>query len=222
MSITLQKERKNIFSLSFGILNKSARATASYIDGNIIVTEIQEIVAPPAEWLPDMLQEIEEKSEKGWVCLIEDKTASLKTSAILYDFDEIGESRRTNLSVALDWYFSMQARGAIILREDMQRYVLKYGTDMSAVDLDDDDRGRIRYRLQWSHLTAGHRALLMCVAGAMMEEPLSERWMRVMAGNYKRMEKPNIFATLEAIKRLDMEKQAEFEKRWEADPDVLR
>lgn len=222
MNIALQSEKKNILALSFGVLNKSAKAIASYIDGNIIVTELQEIIDPPSRWLPDVLQEIEEKSAKDWVCLVEDKTASLRSSAILYNFDEMTESGRTNLQVALDWYFAMQARGALILREDMQRYALRYGSDMSVIDLDTDERGRIRYRLQWANLTAGHRALLMCVAGAMQEEPLSERWMRVMAGNYKRMEKPNIFATLDAVKRLDMQKQAEFEKRWEAVPDVLR
>ena len=222
MNLTLHNEKKNILTLSFGPLNKSARATASCIDGNLIVTEIKELTSEATEWLPELLQEIEDKTAKDWVCLVEDKTHSLKTTATLYDFDYMEEVGRTNLQIALDWYFAMQARGAIVLTEAAQRYQLRLGADTSVIDLETDERGRLRYRLQWANLLAGHRALLMCVVGAMLEEQLSERWVKVMAGSYKKAKEPDYFAIIRALRKADERKQMTFEQRWEADPDVLR
>ena len=40
---------------------------------------------------------------------------------------------------------------------------------------------RLVYDVDWNRMTGGHKAILMCVAGAVMELPFSDRWLNEFA-----------------------------------------
>ncbi len=213
MSLTLQSGQKFIMAVAFGnSLGKgSSIMYAAYKDGVLGVVKEQEILVAPDEWVGRMLEDVEEKLSKGWVCLIEDKTASFRTDAILYDFDALNDDGRTNLQTALDWYFALQARGGIVLKEGTERLALNLGGETDKLEADHDTKGRLIYRIDWTRLKAAHRALLMCVAGAVQEEPLSEQWMRAIAGNYPRAPRPPMYKIFKAFKEDDERRHLEFE-----------
>lgn len=180
---TPSESRKRIMTISLEGQQR-AQAFAMWDGERLIVLELREIVGDPETWLPDMLQDIDAKVESGWVVMVEDRTASFATAATAYNFDEMGENGRTKLQEALDWYFSLDGRGAIILGDGMERYAIRRGGEGGLVDCSTDEKGRLVYKIDWNRFCAGHKAMLMAVVGAVIEEPLSERWLRAM-GNVK-------------------------------------
>ena len=48
---------------------------------------------------------------------------------------------------------------------------------MAMVNFRHDEKGRLVYDVDWNRITGGHKAVLMCVAGAVMELPFSDRWL---------------------------------------------
>ena len=213
MSLTLQSGKKFIMAVAFGgsLGKASSIMYAAYKDGVLGIVKESEILQEPGEWVPELLEDVKEKISTGWVCLIEDRTASLKTDAILYNFDAMAEDGRTNLQVSLDWYFALQNRGAIVFPEGMEHISLKMGNATSKLESDYDVKGRLIYRIDWDTIKASHKAMLMCVAGAVMEEPLSERWMRIIAGNYPRAPKPYTYRIFSALSEYDNRRHLEFE-----------
>lgn len=178
---TPSDSRKRIMTISLEGQQR-AQAFAMWDGERLIVLELREIVGDPETWLPDMLQDINAKVESGWVVMVEDRTASFSTAATAYNFDEMGENGRTQLQEALDWYFSLDGRGAIILGDGMERYAIRRGGEGGLVDCTADEKGRMVYKIDWNRFGAGHKAMLMAVVGAVIEEPLSERWLRAMGG----------------------------------------
>lgn len=175
LTIALEGERK-------------VQAAAMYADSHLTVLEMNEITGDPDEWLEVMREDITEKTRKGWVTMVEDRTNSFPGEATSFNFDAICEDGRTYLQCSLDWYFAMQARGQIILEQYMERYTLRLNSQL--IDSNHDEKGRVVYAVNWREFTGGHKALLMCVAGATMEEPISERWIRTMTGARNRSKKP--------------------------------
>ena len=174
--------RKRILTVSLEG-ERRAQALAAWDGERLIVTDIQEFFGSPEDWLPVMLQDMEAKVDRGWVVMVEDRTGSFPSRATAYNFDAVGPDGRTRLQSALDWYFALAGRGALIIDPAVNRYALRLGGENDLIVRKADDRGRIVYDARWENISAGHKALLMCVAGAVMEEPLSERWMRVFAGS---------------------------------------
>lgn len=173
--------RKKILAISLEGTRR-AQAVGMWDGANLILTELRDITGAPAQWLPTMLEDVRAKVASGWVVLVEDRTHSFPADAILYNFDAAGPDGRTNLQSALDWYFALDGRGSIILDPTMKRYALRMGNATDMIDVAHDEKGRLVYRVNWLEFSAGHRALLMCVAGAVMEDPLSEHWMRRFVG----------------------------------------
>ena len=184
--------RKRILTVSLEG-ERRAQALAAWDGERLIVTDIQEFFGSPEDWLPVMLQDMEAKVDRGWVVMVEDRTGSFPSRATAYNFDAVGPDGRTRLQSALDWYFALAGRGALIIDPAVNRYALRLGGENDLIVRKADDRGRIVYDARWENISAGHKALLMCVAGAVMEEPLSERWMRVFAGSVKSVQKPAVW-----------------------------
>jgi len=199
------KKRILAISLEGG---RRAQAFAAWDGERLIVTDIQDITGNPDVWLPVMLQDIEAKVERGWVVMVEDRTASFPSLATAYNFDTVGPNGRTHLQCVLDWYLALEGRGALIINPAYSRYGLRFGGENDPVVRKADEKGRVVYDARWENLSAGNKALLMCVAGAVMEEPLSERWMRVFAGTIKPQEKSPGWPVFRAMRGL-YEKQSE-------------
>ena len=81
----------------------------------------------------------------------------------------------------------------------MERYAIRLSGELGLIDAGTDERGRLVYRVDWRKFNSGHKALLMCVAGAVMEEPLSERWLRVMARCSARKRNDDALAVMRTI-----------------------
>ncbi len=163
LSIALESERK-------------FRAHALYTDGVLVVTHCLPISGPPTEWKPQLLKDIEEKTEKGFAVIVEDRTHNFSPHAVSFNFDEIMDDGRTMLQHCLDWYYSLDAVGNLMLDRGVETHAIRKG-DMAMVNFQHDERGRLVYDVDWNRMTGGHKAILMCVAGAVMELPFSDRWL---------------------------------------------
>lgn len=133
------------------------RAHALYTDGVLVVTHCLPISGPP-----------------------EDRTHNFSPHAVSFNFDEIMDDGRTMLQHCLDWYYSLDAVGNLMLDRGVETHAIRKG-DMAMVNFRHDERGRLVYDVDWNRMTGGHKAILMCVAGAVMELPFSDRWLNEFA-----------------------------------------
>lgn len=171
---------KKILTIAFEG-TRVATAFAAFREGKLIIVKMQEIRGDVDEWMPVLQADVTLKVNNGWVVMVDDPTSSFPGDATHYNFNAITEGR-TNMQQALDWYFALESRGAIILDEAYERYTIRAGNANSLVDLKKNERGQLQYDVDWMRFSAGHKALLMCVVGACMEEPLSDHWMQAMTG----------------------------------------
>ncbi len=158
------------------------QAAAVYTKKTLIFTGMKDLTGSPDEWRDTIEEVIAERIARNWVVLVEDKTGSFSDKAILFDFDRMGDDGRTYLQQCLDWYFALQARGAIAFPEKMQRYIIRAHTEGAMLDFGHDEKGRLLYKVNWMQFTPGHRAMLMCIAGAILEDPASDRWLNHFLG----------------------------------------
>ncbi len=79
--------------------------------------------------------------------------------------------------------------------------------------IENDDRGRSVYHVNWTNFKSSHLVLLMCVAGAVLEEPLSERWVKEFAGNLPEPKQPNIWPVFRVMKNHWKSEQEKLEAR---------
>ena len=168
----MEDSRKRILAIALEGTSK-VQAMAVWDGQHLIVVELRDIKGNPEDWLEVMGRDIETKVQGGWVVMVEDRTASFSSLATSFNFDAPAEDGRTNLQRALDWYFALESRGGIILGEGMERYAIRLSGELGLIDAGTDEKGRLVYRVDWRKFNSGHKALLMCVAGAVMEEPLS-------------------------------------------------
>lgn len=128
----------------------------------------------------------------------------------------ISESGKTNLQTTLEMYFALQSRGQLIFEPHLKRHQITLGGPNDMAYLDTDDRGRGIYRINWTDFKDAHLALLMCVAGAVLEEPLSERWLKTFADKLPERKKPNIWPVISAMKNFWRSEQQRIEAKREA------
>lgn len=192
---------------------RPAQASAIYDGNNLYIMEINEISGDPYTWMQTMIEDTEKKSRAGWVVMVEDRTASFPPPATPWNFDAVLEDGRTKMQTAFDWYFTLLGRGSIIFEPTLKKYQLKMGGENDLVYAKNDDKGRLVYCVNWAEFKSGHRALLMCVAGAVMEEPLSDRWMNEFVGYLPKAKKPKVWPVFRTMKNLIRNQQADLENR---------
>ena len=208
-------QNKKILAVSFEG-PRPAQGAAMWDGKELYVKEIREIGVEAYAWIQTLMEDIEVKSGLGWVVMVEDRTASFASPATTWNFDSVGTDGRTNLQSALDWYFALNSRGQIFMEDRLARYKIGMGTgDQDMVYRKNDEKGRMRYEINWQQFTCGHRALLMCVAGAAMEEPLSERWIKTFTGKLPERKKPNIWPVISTMKNYWASEQQRIEKARE-------
>lgn len=208
-------QSKKILAVSFEG-PRPAQGAAMWDGNELYVKEIREIGVEAYVWIQTLIEDIKAKSELGWVVMVEDRTASFASPATAWNFDSVGADGRTNLQSALDWYFALNSRGQIFLEDKLARYKIGMGVgDQDMVYRKNDEKGRMRYEINWQQFTCGHRALLMCVAGAVLEEPLSDRWMTIFAGTYKKATPPPVWPVFRVMRELQEKRMRDIERQIE-------
>lgn len=177
--------RKKIMTVAFDSMRR-VRAQGVFEAGKLIVVDMADITGNPEDWIPPLQADIANKVANGWVCMVDDMTHSFpfsgEAAGVSFNFDAQDAGGRTMLQTALDWYFAMDSRGSIILGDGLERHAIRVGGENSLLDIRSDEKGRAVYVIDWRRFGAAHRALLMCVVGAVQEEPLSEHWLANLCG----------------------------------------
>lgn len=170
------KAEKKIMALSLeGAM--PMQVIAKYTEEKLVFAGARRIQGDPSEWMPGIETLIAEKIKDDWVVIVEDRTDSFSDMAVLWDFGAIMSDGKTAMQQCLDWYFALSSRGAIILPDEMSQFALRMHAEGSLIDMTNDDKGRLVYKVDWRRITCGHKAMLLCVAGAILEEPMSDRWL---------------------------------------------
>ena len=156
---------------------ESQRRAAAYglWDGEtLVVTHLVALTAPT--WRDDLRAECARRADAGFAVLVEDRAGDFSPRAASVSFDTVDEGGMTVFQRCVERTVSLEARGALVAPPEVARYVLRVG-DGGLVDVGHDERGRAVLRPDWTRITGAHRALLLVVHGAVMEPPLSERWL---------------------------------------------
>ncbi|MDE5832049.1 MAG: hypothetical protein K2H64_03540 [Desulfovibrio sp.] len=191
--------KKKILAVSCE-MGRPAQATASVAYDKLFIMDISEAPGNYRDWLETAMEDMEKKTAAGWVVMVADRTRTFPSSATSWDMNAIVEGKKTNLQIALEMYFALQSRGAIIFEPPALKHQIQLGGDTGMTYLENDDRGRSVYRVNWANFSSAHLALLMCVAGAFKEDPLSERWMKVFAGTIKKADPPLVWPVFRAMR----------------------
>lgn len=204
--------QKRILAVAFEG-RRPAQASAMWNGQHLYIKELREINEDRFVWTEAIKQVVEDKVRDGWVVMLEDRTFSFPGNATSWNFDVVGDDGRTNLQSALDWYFALQGRGQIEFTDATLRFAMKLGGEQDMIYAKNDERGRLVYCVNWPAFKSAHRALLMCVAGAVMEEPLSDRWIKEFCGYRPELPGPPIWPVFRTMRNLYKSQQEELERR---------
>lgn len=196
----MDAEKKKIFTLSLDSENRHM-ASAILFEGNrLAITHCVPVAGPPSQWREKMLVDIETKAAAGFAIAVEDRSGAFSPHATSVCFDDV-EDGRTLLQQSFDWWFSLKNSGNLLLDTSVTRYDMKAGEEGSLIDIRHDEKGRIVYHPNWMQFHGGHKAMLLCVAAAMLEEPLSARWIDAMLAGVSKQHPtpPSPFASWQAI-----------------------
>lgn len=176
--MTDDKNRIRIFTASLNAVMPH-KAYAVFDGTRIIVADIVPLQGGFSAWSDALISEVREKVASGWVALIEEKTDYVAQFGSKFDFEEESHEGKVNLYTALDYYFAIQNAGNVIMPDPVKRFLIRE----SHAEKLQDDKGRVKYSVNWEHFTGGHRALLLCVMAAVME-PVSDRYLGAFFGNF--------------------------------------
>lgn len=170
---------KQIFAVSLDSPQKHRAAATLFDDARLVITHCVPITGAPDVWRDKLKLEIAEKAQQGFAVIVEDRSGRFSPWASSFCFEDV-EDERTMLQHSLDWWFSLENSGNLILDRAVQRFAIRAGEEGGLIDIKHDDKGRLVYHPNWMAFTGGHKAMLLCVAAAMLENPLSERWIAAM------------------------------------------
>lgn len=166
------------------------KAYAVYDGESLIVTHVVEIKGLFGTWRDALIEEVQRRQAEGYVCIVEEKTDHIAQHASQFNFEDVDiETGRSHLYLALDWYFPMLELGNIVVAKELQKFMIRSGAEGQKIERGQDDKGRITYSINWSAFGSGHRALLLCVVGAMIE-PVSDRYVQEMLDAWVPIEEP--------------------------------
>ena len=156
-----------------------SKAYAVFNGEQLVIVRVDVIAGLFGTWRKPIIDEIVDKTAKGYVVLVEEKTDLIAQYATQYLLEDVEE--RSNLYDALDWYFALQDMGNLMADEEAKRFLIRAGGEGQRVEKKQDEKGKPYYAIDWPSFTGGHRAVLLCVVAA-MTEPLSDRYLEAMFG----------------------------------------
>lgn len=191
------------------------KAYAVYDGENLIVTQVDPIPSNDVAWKANLIAEVKDRAEKGFVVLVEERTEHIAKYGTQYLLDNVYDGR-TNFCDAMDWYFSLQATGNLLFHKSCEQYRISSGGEGQKVEQKTDDKGRVIYHVDWNSFHSGYRAILLCVVAA-MTEPMSGRYLNELFGPHIEEEKAldplrTFRAITEGVDRAKREWWAEYDK----------
>jgi hypothetical protein len=172
-------EALKIFTVSLAGLKKY-KAYAVWNGENLAITHVLPLKGAFGTWKASVIDEIQKKQAAGFTCIVEEKTDKIAQYASRFNLEDMDmESGRSNFYTALDWYFSLLETESLIMAKDYQSFVFRAGGEGQRVEKKQDEKGRVIYNINWEAFTPGHRCVLLCVVGAMIE-PVSQRYLEQM------------------------------------------
>lgn len=178
-------QTKSIFAVSLDSANRH-RAAATLMDGTrLFITHCVPIAGRFEVWRDSLRAEIEEKAANGFAVIIEDRSGRFSPYASCLDFADV-EDGATMLQHALAWWFSLEHSGNLILDPAVTRFAMRSG-EGGNIEIKSGDRGSFLYQPDWNQFHGGHKALLLCVIAAMMEDPFSDRHFQAMIAAFPKM-----------------------------------
>ena len=195
------KKPLKIFTASL-MAARRFKAYAVYDGERLAITHILPIVGPFGLFKQQLIDEVQAKVADGFAVLIEEKTEHVSQFANRTNLEEVNEDAgRSNIYMALDWYFPMLDVGNIIVAQEYQQFMIRTSGEGQKIEKKQDEKGRAIYSVNWSSINGGHRAMLLCVIAA-MNEPVSQRYVEEMLSAWLGGdEKPTPFGTVNAIIR---------------------
>jgi hypothetical protein len=198
---------KKIFAIS---LMGRERSKAYAVDNGeqLIIQKIVPIKGLYAQWKDALIEEIEERKQNDFICLVEEKTEHIAQHGSQINLEDIDiNENRINYYIALDWYFAMANMGNIIMPPDGQQFTIT----PQKVDPKRDEQGRTKYDVNWDQFSSGHRCVLLCVLAA-AQEPVSGRYMKELYGPEPVYE---LWDPLRSFKAVTIGVDRALEKKWD-------
>lgn len=174
----MNPESLKIMSISL-MSKQKAVAYAAFNGQQLVVTEVAQISGFFSTWRDKLIETVEEKVAAGYAVIVEERTDLIAKYGTQYLLEDIGDDGRVNLWESLDWYFALDDIDNMLFSDEAKRYHIASGSEGAKVDRVQDEKGRPAYKVDWSRLTGGFRAVLLCVVAA-MQEPLSDRYLKAM------------------------------------------
>ena len=210
----MKETKKKILAITCEMGNP-AQGTAIWDGQRLFIMDIAKASGDRFAWLEKALEDIEKKTAKGWVVMVGDRTRSFPPPATTWDMNATNPEGHTKLHAALEMYFALQSRRALVFEPNLKKFQIHLGGDNGMAFIENDDRGRSVYRVNWDKFESVHLVVMMLVAGAVMEEPLSDRWMNIFAGTYKKAAPPLVWPVFRVMRELEEKRMREIERRIE-------
>ena len=186
---------KRIFAVSLCDPRKRFKAYAVFDGERLVIQRIEEIKGLFGTWKTPLIEEIELRKQTGFEVLVEEKTDIISPFATKFLFEDMDqEEDRINWYVALDWFYAMKGLGNVIVPAGSEQYLPKEQTAERLAD----EKGRIKYNLNWDLLTGGHRVVLLCVMATVLN-PISDQFLADMYGTFTLGERRDPLKSFRAI-----------------------
>lgn len=199
---------KKIMAVS--LMGRERSKAYAVFDGEVLI--IQKIVPIKGiftEWKEPLIEEIQGRKQNDFVVLVEEKSDHIARYGNQVSLEDIDiYDNRINYYIALDWYFAMYNMGSIIMPTDGRQFTI---TEQK-VDPNPDEQGRVKYNVNWTQFSSGHRCLLLCVLAA-VQEPVSGRYMKEMYGPEEKREWKK--DPLDSFRAVTVGVDLELERQWD-------
>ncbi len=175
-------EIKKIIAISLAD-KKRYRAYAFYNGEFLSIKLITEIKGIFNLWKKPLIEEIKARNKTHYI-IVEEKTDHISKHAIPFSFDDFGDDGRINYYMAIDWYKALENLGLLQLPTKSTEFKkdFKAGFSDEIIDPQQDEKGRVKYNIDWSRFTGVHRVILLCVYAAMYDE-MTENYLEEMFGH---------------------------------------
>lgn len=152
----------------------------SVVSGEILSFAGMTEIRKTENWKKELIEDIRDKLAKGFIVAVEEMIpeVSSKSGAAhvsLSDIDAFNE--RINLWLALDYYFDMRDKGSLVGLKKVKSFEIRD----SLIQRLSDEKGRVKYEINWDVINAGHRAVLLSVLVS-MRNPVSDKFLADFSG----------------------------------------
>ncbi len=174
-------ETRKIFVVSLAD-KRRFMAWAAFNGEQLVVHRMEEIKGAFSSWKAKIIQEVKTRVKEGFSVLVEEKTDYIARHGRQFLLDDVDEwDGRINYFVAMDWFYALEHSGNLVVPTSATQYKLKD----SIAEKEQDEKGRIKYNINWSTLNGGHRAIMLCVMAA-VENSMSETFIAAMFPQHKK------------------------------------